>query len=288
MPEARTASIWRAPRTSSVITVLLVIGAVLMLYPLVWMFASSFKPEDEIFTDLSVLPQHVTASNYPEGWTHLASPFSVYFINSFIIAALAIVGNLLSCSLTAYVFARLKFRWRNVWFALMLMGIMLPQHVTIIPQYIIFNKAHLVNTFAPLVLPKFLAVDSFFIFLMVQFIRAIPRELDEAAAIDGCGPFRTFLFVILPLCGPALITVAIFTFVWTWNDFFSQLLYLTSDRTLTVPLALRMLSSSTGESTSTWGALFAMSCLSIIPLLLIFFFFQRRLVEGIATTGLKG
>jgi multiple sugar transport system permease protein len=266
----------------------LIAGIVVMLYPLVWMFMSSLKPENEIFTNLSLVPSQATLENYPKGWNFLNAPFSLYFINSFIIAALAIVGNLLSCSITAYVFARLKFRWRNVWFALMLMGLMLPQHVTIIPQYILFNNAHLVNTIVPLILPKFLAVDSFFIFLMVQFIRAIPRELDEAATMDGAGPFRIFVDVILPLCKPALITVSIFTFVWTWNDFFSQLLYLTSGEKLTVPLALRMLSSSTGESTSTWGALFAMSCLSIIPLLLIFFFFQRRLVEGIATTGLKG
>jgi multiple sugar transport system permease protein len=259
-----------------------------MLYPLFWMLSSSLKPEDEIFTNLSLVPQTVTLENYPKGWNFFNTPFVVYFINSFVIAMLAIVGNLLSCTLTAYVFARLKFRWRNVWFALMMMGLMLPHHVTIIPQYILFNNAHLVNTIAPLVLPKFLAVDSFFIFLMVQFIRGIPRELDEAAKVDGCGPFRIFLHIIVPLCTPALVTVSIFTFVWTWNDFFSQLLYLTSGDKLTVPLALRMLSSSTGESTSTWGALFAMSCLSIIPLLLIFFFFQRRLVEGIATTGLKG
>lgn len=267
---------------------LLLGGAVIMLYPLFWMLSSSLKSEDEIFTNLSLVPEALTFENYPKGWNFLNAPFLLYFVNSFVIASLAIVGNLLSCTLTAYVFARLKFRWRNVWFALMMMGLMLPHHVTLIPQYILFNNAQMVNTIAPLVLPKFLAVDSFFVFLMVQFIRGIPRELDEAARVDGCGPFRTFVHIIVPLCMPALITVSIFTFVWTWNDFFSQLIYLTSGEKLTVPLALRMLSSSTGESTSTWGALFAMSCLSIIPLLLIFFFFQRRLVEGIATTGLKG
>lgn len=266
----------------------LVLGALLMVYPLLWMFSSSLKPEDEIFRNLSLIPQALTFQNYPKGWTFFNVPFSLYFINSFVIAAIAIVGNLLSCTITAYVFARLRFRWRNLWFSLMLLGLMLPHHVTIIPQYIMFNNAHLVNTILPLVLPKFLAVDSFFVFLMVQFIRSIPRELDEAATMDGAGPFRVFVDIILPLCTPALVTVSIFTFVWTWNDFFSQLLYLTSGDKLTVPLALRMLNSSTGEATSTWGILFAMSCLSIIPLLAIFFFFQRRLVEGIATTGLKG
>lgn len=270
------------------ILALLLAGVVVMFYPLAWMFSSSLKPENEIFRNLTLIPETLTFENYPKGWTFLNIPFTIFFLNSFVIAALAIVGNLLSCTITAYVFARLKFRWRNVWFALMLMGLMLPHHVTVIPQYIMFNNAGMVNTIVPLVLPKFLAVDSFFVFLMVQFIRSIPRELDEAATMDGAGPFRVFVDVILPLCMPALVTVSIFTFVWTWNDFFSQLLYLTSGDKMTVPLALRMLNSSTGEAASTWGMLFAMSCLSIIPLVLIFFFFQRRLVEGIATTGLKG
>jgi multiple sugar transport system permease protein len=278
----------RVNRRSGAIAICLVIGAVLMLYPLAWLVSSSLKPETEIFRNLGLIPSQPTVENYPKGWYRLVSPFGVYFFNSFLISALSIIGNLLSCTLTAYVFARLRFRWRNVLFALMLVGIMLPPHVTIIPQYVLFNRLHLVDSIVPLVVPKFLAVDSFFIFLTVQFIRGIPRELDEAAAMDGCGPFRIFLHVILPMCTPALVTVAIFTFVWTWNDFFSQLLYLLSDRVMTVPLALRMLSSSTGESASSWGALFAMSTLSIIPLLLIFFFFQRRLVDGIATTGLKG
>lgn len=284
-----SSAIARHKRTGRyLILILLLAGVVVMLYPLAWMLSSSLKPENEIFTNLSLIPETLTFENYPKGWTTLNLPFTVFFINSFIIAGLAIVGNLLSCTLTAYVFARLRFRWRNLWFALMMMGLMLPHHVTIIPQYILFNNAGLIDTYAPLVLPKFLAIDSFFIFLMVQFIRSIPRELDEAATMDGSGPFRIFIDIILPLCKPALVTVAIFTFVWTWNDFFSQLLYLTSGDMMTVPLALRMLNSSTGEAASTWGMLFAMSCLSIIPLLLIFFFFQRRLVEGIATTGLKG
>jgi multiple sugar transport system permease protein len=270
------------------ILTLLLIGAVVMVYPLLWMFSSSLKPETEIFSNLTLIPQALTWENYPKGWNFFNAPFLIYFINSFVIAGLAIVGNLLACTLTAYVFARLKFTWRNFWFALMMLGLMLPHHVTVIPQYIMFNNLDMVNTIWPLVLPKFLAVDSFFIFLTVQFIRGIPRELDEAAKVDGCGPIRIFFYIIVPLCTPALVTVAIFTFVWTWNDFFSQLLYLTSSDRLTVPLALRMLNSTTGESASTWGALFAMSCLSIIPLLLVFFFFQRRLVEGIATTGIKG
>ena len=275
-------------RSRLVVSALLWIGVIVTVYPLVWMFVSSFKPEAEIFSDPSLLPDRLVFDNYPDGWTHLPLPFSVFMVNSFVLSFLAIVGNLIACSFAAYAFARLKFRGKPFWFALMLAGIMLPAHVTIIPQYIMFNRIGWIDTVLPIVLPKFLAVDSFFIFLMVQFIRGLPRELDEAARIDGCGSIRIFWHVILPLSRPALVTVAIFTFVWTWNDFFSQLLYLTSNDNMTAPLALRMLSSSTGEGGTTWGELFAMSTISIIPLIVIFFLFQRQLVEGIATTGLKG
>lgn len=278
----------RLTRRRLLLTVLLCLGMAATLYPLVWMVLGSFKPDSEIFSDPTLLPRDPTFDNYRDGWTHLPLPFGAYLINSFIIAVLSIVGNLISCLFAAYAFARLQFRGKPVWFALMLMGIMLPPHVTIIPQYVMFNTIGWIDTILPIVVPKFLAVDSFFIFLMVQFIRGLPRDLDEAARIDGCGPIRVFWHVILPLSRPALVTVAIFTFVWTWNDFFSQLLYLTSNEKLTAPLALRQLISSTGEGGTTWGELFAMSTLSITPLIIIFFLFQRQLVEGIATSGLKG
>lgn len=269
-------------------TAVLCVGVLATIYPLVWMISGSFKSEAEIFSSMSLVPRAPSFENYVDGWTHLPLPFGVYMINSFVLSILAIVGNLIACSFAAYAFARLQFRSKPIWFALMLAGIMLPAHVTVIPQYVMFNRVGWVDTFLPIVLPKFLAVDSFFVFLMVQFIRGLPRELDEAARIDGCGSIRIFWHVILPLSRPALVTVAIFTFVWTWNDFFSQLLYLTSNNKITAPLALRMLSSSTGEGGSTWGELFAMSTVAILPLLAIFFLFQKQLVQGIATTGLKG
>ena len=148
-----------------------------------------------------------------------------------------------------------------------------------------FAQLDLVNTFVPLILPKFLATDAFFVFLMVQFIRGIPRELDEAAAIDGGGHWRIFLRVMLPLMGPAMATTAIFTFIWTWNDFFSPLIYLTKPDAYTVPVALRSFLSATAGS--NWGPMFAMSVVSLIPLFLVFLFGQRFLVKGIATTGGK-
>jgi len=163
---------------------------------------------------------------------------------------------------------------------------MLPYHAIVVPQYILFKSVGWINTFLPLIVPKFLATDAFFIFLMVQFMRALPRELDEAAKMDGCGPIRLFWRVILPLSTPALVTTAIFTFIWTWSDFFSQLIFLNTLQIFTLPVALRTFLDSTG--TSSYGGLFAMSILSLIPIFGFFLAFQRLLTEGISTTGMKG
>jgi multiple sugar transport system permease protein len=257
-----------------------------MLYPLLWMVSSSLKPAEQIFTDLSLIPKEVILSNYAEGWRGLGTPFSAFFVNSLIVCAGAVVGNVVACSMAAYAFARLNFRFKGFWFAVMLLTIMLPHHVTLIPQYALFLQLDWVNTYLPLIVPKFLATDAFFIFLMVQFIRGLPRELDDAARVDGCGPFGVYWRIVLPLLVPALATTAIFTFIWTYNDFFSQLIYLSDTALYTVPLGLRSFLDSTGES--AWGPMFAMSVLSLVPVFLFFLFFQRLLVEGISTTGLKG
>jgi multiple sugar transport system permease protein len=264
----------------------LILGALVMIYPLLWLASSSVKPANLIFSDLSLWPSKVRLQNYVDGWRGAALPFSTFFLNSFIVAGLAVVGNVLACSMVAYAFARLNFIFKRTLFALMMLTIMLPLHATLIPQYALFYNLGWVNTFLPLTVPKFLAVDSFFIFLMVQFIRGIPRELDEAAVIDGAGPIRIYWSVILPLLTPALVTTAVFSFIWTYEDFLSPLVYLTSMDLYTVPQGLSLLMSSKGAS--SWGPLLAMSLLSLVPLFVIFFIFQRRLIEGIATSGLKG
>jgi len=259
--------------------------AVVMLYPVLWMVVSSLRPNDEIFRSPGLVLNHLRVQNYADGWTALASPFGHYLVNSAIVVLGCILGNLVSCSMAAYAFARLEFTGKRWWFAVMLGTIMLPVHVIIVPQYILFSQLGWVNTFLPLIVPKVLATDAFFVFLMVQFIRGLPRELDEAARIDGCGHPRIFLRIILPLMKPALATTTIFTFIWTWNDFFSQLIYLTDPRMYTVPVALRSFVDAT--STTSWGSLFAMSVLSLLPVFLAFLFGQRYLVRGIATTGGK-
>ncbi|HEY4203142.1 MAG TPA: carbohydrate ABC transporter permease [Devosiaceae bacterium] len=267
--------------------IVLIVVAIVMSYPLLWLLSSSFKPEKLIFSEPGLWPDQFTLSNYVEGWNKLGMPFALFMLNSAIICGLAIIGNLFSCTLAAYAFARLDFRFSKVAFAIMLATIMLPFHVTVLPQYVVFQKLGIVNTFIPLVLPKFFAVDAFFIFLLVQFIRAIPRDLDQAAEMDGSNKYQTFWYIIFPICRPALVIVAIFTFLWTWNDFFSQLIYLTKANRYTAPLALNLfIDATSGES--AWGMLFAMSVVTLVPLFILFVLFQRQIAEGIATTGLKG
>jgi multiple sugar transport system permease protein len=259
----------------------------IMLYPVLWMISSSFKPESLIFSQTGLWPTDFTLENYSKGW-HVVrdTTFAVFFKNSFIISIICVIANLVTCSMTAFAFARMKFPLKSFWFACMLMTIMLPGHVTLIPQYTIFHNLGWINTIMPLTIPKLLATDAFFIFLMVQFIRGIPKDLDESATIDGCGPVQIYYRIVLPLAVPALITTAIFTFLWTWDDFFSQMLYLNTVDNYTVPLGLRLFLDSMG--TSSWGAVFAMSVLAMIPVISIFFTFQKYIVDGIATTGIKG
>jgi len=266
--------------------IVLCLASIAMLYPLLWMLASSFKLEDEIFGTASLWPSQFTLDSYIRGWSGLQVSFGTFFWNSFVISILSVIGNVFACSLAAFAFARLHFYGRNFWFALMLGTLMLPYHVTLIPQYVLFLNLGWVGTFLPLVVPKFLAADAFFIFLLVQFFRSIPRELDEAAMIDGCSPWGIYWRIILPLSLPALGTTAIFTFIWTWDDFFGPLVYLNDMKSFTVQLGLRSFVDSSGKS--DFGALFAMSVLTLLPVVAFFIFFQRSLIAGITTTGLRG
>jgi multiple sugar transport system permease protein len=264
----------------------LIILSIVMIYPLIWLVVSSLKPNDEIFTDLGIFgSESLSFDNYVYGWTSQQLPFGVFIGNSTILVIGAIIGNLVSCSLAAYAFARLKFRGRNLFFVIMLGTIMLPFHVVLVPQFIIFRELGWLGTFLPLIVPKFFALDAFFVFLMVQFIRGIPKEIFEAARIDGAGHGRIFAQVTLPLMVPALASTAIFTFIWTWSDFFGPLIYLRTREMFPVSVALKGFIDA--QSSSNYGAMFAMSVVSLIPLFLAFLFGQRYLVKGIATTGIK-
>jgi multiple sugar transport system permease protein len=266
---------------------LMVAVVVVLLYPLFWLVSASFKSSGEIFTSNAVLPQVFTPENWSIALQGAGSlTFGQLLANSLILSVLTVVGNVFSCTLAGYALARLRFRLQGAFFAFTIVTLMLPMHVVLIPQYIIFQQLGMIGTFLPLLLPKFLATQGFFVFLVVQFVRGIPRELDEAATVDGAGPYRTFFSVMLPLIRPALVTTAIFSFIWSWNDFFGQLIFLNNPATYTLQLGLRLFIDQ--SSNSSYGAMFAMSVLALVPVLLFFLVFQRYLVDGVATSGLKG
>lgn len=269
------------------IQAVIILLGIVMIYPLLWLVASSFKDGSEIFTNAgSLIPQEFTWENYSSGWAGFGGiTFATFFLNSFTIAVASTVGAVASSAVVAYGFARVPFFGRRFWFVCMLLTLMLPAQVQIIPQYIVFSELGWINTFLPLVVPKFFG-QAFFIFLMMQFIRGLPRELDEAAEIDGCSHIGIFWRITLPLITPALITSALFSFYWTWEDFFGPLLYLNDPKLFTVSLALRNFADP--SSATNWGAIFAMSTLSLLPAFILFLLFQRYLVQGISTTGLKG
>ncbi|WP_308796454.1 carbohydrate ABC transporter permease [Agromyces silvae] len=275
---------WRVRRI--LIHVCLVSAAFVMVYPLLWMTASAFRPPEQVLVENGLFVADPTLENFEIGWRAIGTTtFGTFFTNSIIIAVFAVIGNVISCAMAAYAFARLKFRGRKVWFALMIGTIMLPYHVLLIPQYLLFSQLGWVDTFLPLIVPKFLATEAFFVFLLVQFFRLIPGELIEAARMDGCGHARIFLRIILPLSIPALATTAAFSFIWAWNDFLYPLIYLTSPANYTVPIGLAMFVDASG--TSNYGGLFAMSLLSLLPVIGFFLAFQKLLLNGISTTGLK-
>jgi multiple sugar transport system permease protein len=266
----------------------LLVAAAIVLYPLAWMIGTSFKAPTEIASNVGVLPKEFTPGNYHDGWYGLPGgiTFGRFFTNSLLIAGCVVVANSVSCLVAAFAFARLKFPLRGLWFSIMIGTLLLPHHVLVVPQYILFRTLHWINSPLPLIVPKMLATEAFFVFLMVQFIRGIPRDLDEAAKIDGCSVYRVFLHIILPLSRPALVTTAIFSFIWTWNDYFTQLVYLPDVKSYTVPIGLRFFLDSSGQSSI--GPMFAMSALSLIPVFGFFVAFQKLIVEGINTSGLKG
>ena len=261
---------------------------IIMIYPLIWMVMSSFKPTNTIFqTAGSLIPETFTFENYVNGWKGFAKvTFATFFSNSLFISITATIGTVISSAVVAYGFARFKFRGKRLLFSAMLLSMMLPAQVLMIPQYLWYQKLNWVGSYMPLIAPYFFAIQGFFVYLISNFISGIPRDLDEAAKIDGCSYVSIFTRIILPLIKPALVTAGIFSFMWRWDDFLSALLYVNKSVKYPVSLALKLFCDP--GSSSDYGAMFAMASLSILPSVLIFIFFQRYLVEGISTSGLKG
>lgn len=261
---------------------------IVMIYPLLWMVMSSFKETNTIFTTAGTLiPEKFVLSNYSTGWKGFAKiSFAVFFKNSFFISTTATIGTVLSSSVVAFGLSRCRFRGRNILFIAMLLSMMLPAQVMMIPQYIWYQKLGWVGSYLPLIVPYCFAIQGFFVYLMVNFIDGIPKELDEAAKIDGCSYYTIYGRIVLPLMVPSIVTACIFSFMWRWDDFLSALLYIDESAKYPVSLALKLFSDP--GAASDYGAMFAMATLSIIPAVLVFIFFQKYLVEGISTSGLKG
>ncbi len=266
---------------------ILTLLAVVIGYPLVWLFFSSFKESSEIFASISLLPKHWFVNGYIDGWVSTSqSPFSLFLINSLKLVIPTVALTCVSSALVAYGFTRFTFPMKKFWFAVMISTMMLPNTILVIPRYILFDRFGVLNSYNPFYLLALFAANPFFTYLLVQFFRGIPQELDEAATIDGCGRFAILMRVIVPLAVTPLITVALFQTMWTWNDFFNPLIYIDTVKYYPVSLGLRL--AIDADSVINWSKIIAMTVVSILPLVLMFLFLQRYFVAGIATTGLKG
>ncbi|GIV73568.1 MULTISPECIES: carbohydrate ABC transporter permease [Caldilinea] len=265
--------------------VLAVPGAILFTLPLLWMLSTALKDPKQIFVyPPQWIPDPILWSNFVRGWNDFL-PFNRFLLNSTIITTSNIIGNLISCSLAAFGFARLRARGKNFFFLLVLSTMLLPQEVTVIPQYVLFTRIGWSDTWLPLMVPPWFGWP-FFIFLLRQFFMGIPRELDEAARLDGASSLRILWNIILPLSKPALATVVIFAFIGNWNNFLYPLIYIRTMDKQVLAVALNMFRGAYGNA--NYQYMMAVSLLVLLPVLLVFFFGQRLFVRGIALTGIKG
>ncbi|MCJ2002224.1 ABC transporter permease protein [Pseudolactococcus piscium] len=267
--------------------VVLTLVAVVMLYPIIWLVGASFKENNEIFTSIGFIPKRLDFQAYIDGWNTKGDyTFTLYFINTFKYVVPKIIFTLLSATLTAYGFARFEFPFKKIMFSLLMATMFLPQVVTRIPLYLFWKNLGLLDTYVPLIANSVFAQEPFFVFMMIQFLRSIPRDLDEAATIDGCGEFGILWRILVPALKPALISCVIFQFVWTFSDFLGPLIYITSQDKFPVSLALKL---NIDPSTNTpWNQVFAMSLISLLPAIILFFSAQKYFVDGVTSSGIKG
>lgn len=260
----------------------------IMVYPLLWLLMSSFKSNDTMFQNAwSLWPKSWDiAANYASGWKGVVNVnFWTFFKNSAIVTIVSVTGSIFCSVLAAYAVSRINFKGAKFWFGCILMTMMIPSQVMVVPQYIILKKVGLSDTLTSMTLPWVFG-HAFFVFLIVQYMRGIPKDLDEAAMIDGCSKVGILFKVLVPVVQPAIVTASIFAFYWVWQDFFQPLIFVSSPKNFTIPLALNMYLDP--NSYNNYGGLFAMSVVSLLPIILIFIKFQKYLVEGIAAEGIKG
>lgn len=270
--------------TKIIVYLFIICGAAACMLPLVWLVRSSFMSSAQIFTSPPEwIPRPFTPQNYKDSMTAL--PFGRYFLNTVIVTVGNLAGVLISSSICAYSFARLRWPGRNQIFAILIATMMLPSAVTLIPTFIGFKLVGAIDTYIPLILPAWFGGGAYNIFLLRQFYMGIPKELDEAALVDGANYFQIFSRIIVPLSKPAMIVIGLFTFMGTWNDFFSPLIYLNTDDKFTVALGLQAFQTMFGTQ---WNLMMAASVIVIIPVIIVFLIGQNYFIEGIALTGIKG
>ena len=260
----------------------------IMIYPLLWLLMSSFKSNDTMFHNaFSLIPEKWDIiQNYASGFKGIAGiSFWTFFKNSAIVTVASVAGAIFSSLLAAYAVSRVEFKGANFWFGCIVMTMMIPSQVMVVPQYIILKKVGLSDTLVSMTLPWIFGY-AFFIFLIVQYMRGIPRDLDEAAMLDGCSKIGVLFKILVPVVQPSIVTASIFAFYWIWQDFFQPLIFVSNPKNFTIPLALKLYTDP--NSYNNYGGLFAMSVISLLPVILIFIKFQKYLVEGIATDGIKG
>jgi oligogalacturonide transport system permease protein len=268
-------------------TTLLLSVAIVMLYPLLWLVGASFKSNAQIFSEVGFWPESFDFGAYAKGWkTSTEYTFATYFANSFLITVPRIAVTVVSCVLVAYGFARFEFTGKKLLFSIMIGTMMLPLIVLRLPQYLMFKELGWLDTYLPLILPSAFATDTFFVFMLVQFLRGIPRDMEEAAVIDGCNALQLLWHIIVPLLKPAIISVIVFQFIWTMNDFMGPLIYLASVEKYPVSLALKMSIGATEEV--EWANVIAISVVALIPSVAVFFMAQRHFIEGASSSGIKG
>lgn len=266
--------------------IIFLIGLVL-LYPIIWMIFATFKTNEEIFGSVKLLPENFSFQYYIEGWKGSGRiTYTQFFINTFLLVLPTTILTVISAALVAYGFARFHFPFKKILFVLLIAMMMLPNSVVIIPRYTLYNGFKWVNTYMPFYAPALLCCNSFFPYMLIQFLRGLPTELDESAYMDGCGTLKTFTHILLPLMKPALFSAGLFQFLWTYNDYFNSLIFINSVKKYPISLALRM--SLDAESVVQWGKVMAMAAVAVLPVIALFFAAQRYFVEGIATSGLKG
>ncbi|MBD1572653.1 carbohydrate ABC transporter permease [Vibrio sp. S17_S38] len=267
--------------------VVLGVVGLMMLYPLLWMFTAALKPNHEIFTSMSLIPKEWSLEGFINGWkTGTEFTFGHYIINTFLYVVPKVFFTVVSSTIVAYGFARFDIPWKKLWFGTLIASILLPQTVLLIPQYLMFREMGLLDSYLPLYLPLAFATQGFFVFMLVQFLRGIPTDMEEAAMIDGCNSLQVLWHVVVPVIRPAIISVALFQFMWSVNDFLGPLIYVSSVEKFPIALALKM--SIDVTEGARWNEILAMASIAIIPSIVVFFMSQKYFVEGVSNSGIKG